>query len=245
MDGKIYRDRDDDEKMEMEQALKKAGNAFEIRRIPESGGSLTALPVIETQAGDVSAYIPTNVISITDGQIFLESDLFYAGIKPAINPGISVSRVGGAAQVKIYKKIAGLLRLDLAQFRELSAFAQFGSDLDPTTKRQLIRGERLTEVLKQEQYSPYPVEDQIYIILAATNGHLDSLELSKIKDFEKKLLEYMRTDQPQFGKIIREKGNLSEEELARLNSIILEFKDKYLQPEPGVPVATVTRGLEK
>src|SRR2546421_597892 len=151
------------------------------------GGSLTALPVIETQAGDLSAYIPTNVISITDGQIFLESDLFYSGVRPAVNVGISVSRVGGNAQVKAMRKVAGPLRLELAQFREMAAFAQFGSDLDASTKRQLDRGQRLVEVMKQGQFAPQPVEKQILIIYAATNGHLDALPVASIQRSEREL----------------------------------------------------------
>src|SRR5207248_579465 len=150
----------------------------------KGGGSLTSLPVIETQAGDISAYIPTNVISITDGQIFLESDLFNAGIRPAINVGNSVSRVGGAAQIKAMKQVAGSLRLDLAQYRELAAFAQFGSDLDKATQAQLARGERLTEILKQPQYQPMDVEKQVLIIWSATNGYIDDVPVESIKKFE-------------------------------------------------------------
>ncbi len=232
-DKKIYRDRDDDEKAEMKAALEAAGNAYEIRRIPESGGSLTALPIIETQAGDVSAYIPTNVISITDGQIYLESDLFYSGVKPAINPGISVSRVGGAAQIKTYKKIAGLLRLDLASYRELAAFAQFGSDLDPTTQRQLARGARLTEILKQDQYSPLAVEDQIAIIYAATQGHLDELEIEDIKLYEKQLLQYIKSHLPEYSEMVRKTGKLSDEELATLDQTISEFTKGFIQSRSG------------
>src|SRR5690348_4375903 len=157
----------------------------------EGGGSLTALPIIETQAGDVSAYIPTNVISITDGQIFLEADLFYSGIRPAVNVGISVSRVGGNAQVKAMKKVAGPLRLELAQYREMAAFAQFGSDLDAATKRQLDRGQRLVEVMKQGQYAPQPVEKQIVIIYAATNGHLDALPVDAIQRYERDLYAFL------------------------------------------------------
>src|SRR5690606_22679608 len=153
----------------------------------EGGGSLTALPIIETQAGDVSAYIPTNVISITDGQIYLESDLFYSGVRPAINVGLSVSRVGGAAQIKAMKKVAGTLRLDLAQYREKQAFAQFGSDLDAATQAQLARGERLVEILKQPQYQPMPVELQIASIFSANEGYLDQLEVSEVKQFESQL----------------------------------------------------------
>ena len=157
------------------------------------GGSLTALPIIETQAGDVSAYIPTNVISITDGQIFLESDLFNSGIRPAVNVGISVSRVGGNAQIKAMRQVAGSLRLDLAQFRELAAFAQFGSDLDKVTQAQLSRGQRLTEILKQDQYTPLPVEKQVAIIYAGTNGFLDDLEVSECRAFEQSFYRFLDT----------------------------------------------------
>lgn len=156
------------------------------------GGSLTALPIIETQASDVSAYIPTNVISITDGQIYLEPDLFFAGIRPALNVGISVSRVGGAAQTKAMKAVAGRLKLDLAQFRELQAFAQFSSDLDPETKKQIERGRRITEVLKQLPYSPVPVEEQVAVLWAVTNGYMDEVEVEKIKDFEQKFIAYFK-----------------------------------------------------
>jgi F-type H+-transporting ATPase subunit alpha len=163
-----------------------------IRDKVKGGGSLTALPVIETQAGDVSAYIPTNVISITDGQIFLESSLFNAGVRPAINVGISVSRVGGNAQVKAMKKVAGTLRLDLAQYRSLEAFAKFGSDLDPTTQRQLARGARLVEILKQAQYQPVPVEEQVAVIYAATTGLIDEVPLERVKAFESQYREALR-----------------------------------------------------
>ena len=157
------------------------------------GGSLTALPIIETQAGDLSAYIPTNVISITDGQIFLESDLFNQGIRPAINVGNSVSRVGGSAQIKAMRQVAGSLRLDLAQYRELAAFAQFGSDLDPATQKQLNRGKRLTEILKQPQYQPLPVEKQVAIIFAATNGYLDAVPVEKLRQYEDELYRFLDT----------------------------------------------------
>jgi F-type H+-transporting ATPase subunit alpha len=157
------------------------------------GGSITALPIIETQAGDVSAYVPTNVISITDGQIFLESDLFYKGIRPAVNAGISVSRVGSAAQVKSMKKVAGKLRLDLAQYREMAAFAQFGSDLDAATKKQIDRGARLTEILKQDQYSPQETSAQVAILYAAVNGYLDDIPVDQVRSFEKEFLDLLRT----------------------------------------------------
>lgn len=168
------------------------------------GGSLTALPIVETQANDVSAYIPTNVISITDGQIYLEPDLFYAGIRPAINVGLSVSRVGGAAQIRAMRQVAGRLRLELAQFRELAAFAQFGSDLDPATKRQIDRGLRLTEVLKQPQYQPMPVEEQVAIIWVATNGYLDDVLVEHVREFERQYLDYLRTSHPEILRRIAE-----------------------------------------
>src|SRR6184192_567034 len=180
------------------------------------GGSLTALPVIETQAGDVSAYIPTNVISITDGQIFLESDLFYSGVRPAVNVGISVSRVGGAAQVKAMKKVAGPLRLELAQYREKAAFAQFGSDLDPATQKQLARGARVVEVLKQPQYQPMPVEQQVIVIFAVTNGLIDDVPVPQIKEWEKGLLEFMAAQHPEIAEEIRTRKALSDDLSGRL-----------------------------
>ena len=188
------------------------------------GGSLTALPVIETQAGDVSAYIPTNVISITDGQIFLESDLFYAGIRPAVNAGISVSRVGGAAQIKAMRQVAGRLRLDLAGFRSLAAFAQFGSDLDPATRAQLERGQRMTEVLKQPQYRPMPVEEQVAILWAATNGYLEDVPVDQVQAFEAAYLDNLRTPHTDLlGKIAAEKA-LSDELIAELRKATEDFK---------------------
>jgi F-type H+-transporting ATPase subunit alpha len=171
--------------------------------ILKPGGSMTALPIIETQAGDVSAYIPTNVISITDGQIFLEGDLFNSGVRPAVNVGISVSRVGGSAQTKAMKGVAGRLRLDLAQFRELEAFAAFASDLDAATRRQLDRGARTVEILKQPQYSPLSVEEQVMVIYAVTNGHLDAIPVNRIRDWERGFLDYTRTQYPQVGDSIR------------------------------------------
>lgn len=191
------------------------------------GGSLTALPIIETQAGDVSAYIPTNVISITDGQIFLETDLFHAGIRPAINPGISVSRVGGAAQIKAMKQVAGRLRIDLAQFRELAAFAQFGSDLDKATQARLARGERLTEILKQDQYQPMPVEEQVAIIFTAANGYLDDIPVEQVRPFEKEFLPYLRNSRPEILRDIRETGKLSEQTIEALKGAIEEFKKTF------------------
>jgi F-type H+-transporting ATPase subunit alpha len=191
------------DKHEAEEELKKKGSGFELKRFPDSGGSLTALPIIETQAGDVSAYIPTNVISITDGQIFLEADLFFSGVRPAINVGISVSRVGGNAQIKAMKQVAGTLRLDLAQFREMQAFAQFAADLDAATQKQLARGQRLTEVLKQGQYQPQPVEEQVIVLWAANEGYLDKVDLKDVKRFERELLEFTKSQHPQALEKIR------------------------------------------
>jgi F-type H+-transporting ATPase subunit alpha len=188
------------------------------------GGSLTALPIIETQAGDVSAYIPTNVISITDGQIYLESDLFYAGIRPAVNVGLSVSRVGGAAQVPAMKQVAGKLRLDMAAFRELAAFAQFGSDLDEATKRQLDRGLRVQEVLKQGQYDPVAMADEVIIIYTVTNGFLDDVELRKVQDFETAFLRYIRDTHPELRQRVATGKKLDEETQAALNQAIRDFK---------------------
>ena len=191
------------------------------------GGSLTALPLIETQAGDVSAYIPTNVISITDGQIFLESDLFYAGQRPALNVGISVSRVGGNAQTRAMRKVAGRLRLDLAQYRELEAFAQFGTDLDAATQKQLARGARTVEVLKQPQYAPMPTEEQVMILYAVTNGHLDDVPLARIREFERSFLEFMRSSRPDVGLAIRQDRDLKDATTEALNAAIKEFKQTF------------------
>ena len=190
----------------------------------EGGGSLTALPIIETQAGDVSAYIPTNVISITDGQIFLETDLFNKGVRPAVNVGISVSRVGGAAQIKAMKQVAGTLKLELAQFRELEAFAAFGSDLDKATQAQLARGQRLVEMLKQGQYSPYDVEKQVAVIYAATNGYLDEVPTKDAKRWEKELNEFLDQKHPNVLKDIIEKQNLKGEVKDNLVKALDEFK---------------------
>lgn len=187
------------------------------------GGSLTALPIIETQGGDVSAYIPTNVISITDGQIFLESELFFKGIRPAINVGLSVSRVGSAAQIKAMKQVAGSLKLFLAQYREVAAFAQFGSDLDASTQFLLNRGARLTELLKQPQYSPIPVENQVLIIYAGVNGFLDKLDVNKVTSFESKLIPYVQSNNPEVLEEIRNKGELNEELKAKMNSVLNAF----------------------
>ena len=193
----------------------------------EGGGSLTALPVIETQAGDVSAYIPTNVISITDGQIFLESDLFYSGVRPAVNVGISVSRVGGNAQIKAMRQVAGTLRLDLAQYRELAAFAQFGSDLDAATQRQLNRGSRLVEILKQGQYVPLPVERQVLILYAATNGYVDQVDVGNLKRYESELFRFIETRKPEVFKTILDKKQLDDDVKALLNKALEEFAAQF------------------
>ncbi len=191
------------------------------------GGSLTALPIIETQAGDVSAYIPTNVISITDGQIYLEPDLFYAGVRPAVNVGLSVSRVGGAAQTKAMKQVAGTLRLDLAQFRELAAFAQFGSDLDKATLAQIERGKRMVELLKQDQYQPMPLADQIVVLYAGTQGYLDDIPVDSIKAFEQGLLSYVKSQKAELLKEIEEKKTLDEDLKNRLSEAIEAFKSTF------------------
>ncbi|MGQ9572544.1 MAG: F0F1 ATP synthase subunit alpha [Dehalococcoidia bacterium] len=190
------------------------------------GGSLTALPIIETQAGDISAYIPTNVISITDGQIYLEADLFNAGIRPAVNVGLSVSRVGGRAQTRAMRQVAGRLRLDLAQFRELQAFAQFGTaELDAATRRQLERGQRLTEVLKQPQYEPMPLHQQVEILYAAVNGYLDDVPVAKVRPFETAFHRFMESNHPDIGRDIEEKKQITPETEAKLKAAIAEFKE--------------------
>ncbi|ACV64835.1 ATP synthase F1, alpha subunit [Desulfofarcimen acetoxidans DSM 771] len=191
------------------------------------GGSLTALPIIETQAGDVSAYIPTNVISITDGQIFLETDLFMSGQRPAVNVGLSVSRVGGAAQTKAMKKVAGTLRLDLAQYRELAAFAQFGSDLDKVTQSRLARGQRTTEVLKQNQYVPLTMAEQVMSIFTAINGYLDDLSIEKIRPFDDAFLKYMKANKPQIADEINKSKELSDKTVSELKAAIEEFKKTF------------------
>jgi F-type H+-transporting ATPase subunit alpha len=192
------------------------------------GGSLTALPIIETQAGDVSAYIPTNVISITDGQIFLETDLFNAGQRPALNIGISVSRVGSAAQTKAMKKVAGPLKLDLAQYRSLAAFAQFASDLDKATRDQLTRGEKLSEVIKQPQYAPLAVERQVAILLAATTGALDDIPTPRVKEFETQFYRYLETERPKVIGELAETKALSDELAAAFDEAIADFRKSFL-----------------
>jgi F-type H+-transporting ATPase subunit alpha len=193
----------------------------------KAGGSITALPIIETQAGDVSAYIPTNVISITDGQIFLEGELFRSGIRPAVNPGISVSRVGGSAQIKAMKKVAGPLRIEYAQYRELASFAQFGSDLDDATKAQLAKGERIVEILKQDQYDPMKVEEQVLILFAATNGFLLDVEVKNIREFEKGLMKYAQKNYPEIMIKVKGKDGLSDEVVAAFGECIEAYKKVF------------------
>ena len=201
---------------------------YRVHRFPNSGGSMTALPIIETLEGEVSAYIPTNVISITDGQIYLEPDLFFAGVRPAVNVGISVSRVGGNAQRKAMKKIAGTLRLDLAAFRELEAFAELGTDLDTTTQRQLNRGKRMVELLKQPQYSPFSFSDQVISIFAGTQGLLDDLPVDRVLEFEKAMLEHFSGEFPEIIDELTETGALSSELSAKVTEVIGNFKKQFL-----------------
>ncbi len=227
VDGKVY---DGPlSKHDAEKALESMENAadYKIVKVRGSGGSLTALPIIETLLGDVSAYIPTNVISITDGQIYLESNLFYAGIRPAVNVGISVSRVGGDAQTKAMKQVAGRLRLDMAAFRELAAFAQFGSDLDPATQAQLNRGQHLQEILKQGQYEPMSLEHQVIVIYAGVNGYADNVPLDRMKAWEAALLRFMDTSYPEVGKAIVEEKRISEETEARLKEALEAFQASW------------------
>ncbi|GAB4525841.1 MAG: F0F1 ATP synthase subunit alpha [Anaerolineales bacterium] len=223
VDGKVYSgplSRHDAEK-----AHKAMENpeGYKVLKVRGSGGSLTALPIIETLLGDVSAYVPTNVISITDGQIYLETNLFYAGIRPAINAGLSVSRVGGDAQTKAMKQVAGRMRLEMAAFRELAAFAQFGSDLDKATQAQLNRGLRLREILKQPQYAPVPLEHQVVVIFAVTNGFADAVPVERISEWEASLMRFMDTAHPEIGKEILDKKRLSDELQAAMRNVLAEF----------------------
>jgi F-type H+-transporting ATPase subunit alpha len=224
-DAKVYFGEQDQHAAKEE--LKAKGAEHEIFKNPQSGGSLTALPIIETQGGDVSAYIPTNVISITDGQIFLEGDLFYSGVRPAINVGISVSRVGGNAQIKAMKSIAGTLKLDLAQYREKAAFSQFASDLDKVTRDMLDRGVRLVEVLKQGQYVPIPVEKQVVIIYAATKGYVDGLEVSKLAAYEKGLYSFIEAKHPKIFEEIRTKKVIDKDLEPTLKKALEEYKTAF------------------
>ena len=209
----------------------------------KGGGSLTALPLIETKGGDVSAYIPTNVISITDGQIFLESDLFFSGVRPAINVGISVSRVGGNAQIKAMKAVAGRLRIDLAQYRELEAFAEFGSELDKASQAQLDRGARVVELLKQPQYTPFKVEDQIISIWAVTNGFMDDLPVEKVQDFESGLLDHVRSRHSGIGEEIVDKGKIDDDLAEKLRKAVQEFKDSYTDKVDTVETTAAEEGV--
>ena len=210
-----------------ESELKEKGDGYHIVKNPRSGGSLTALPIIETQAGDVSAYIPTNVISITDGQIFLETDLFYSGVRPAINVGISVSRVGGSAQIKAMKAYAGKLKLELAQYREMAAFAQFASDLDKVTRDQLERGARLVELLKQGQYVPLTVEKQIVSIFAGTRGYIDKLPISQIAPYERGLHDFIEKKYPAIYETIRTKKAVDADTETTLKKALDEFASAF------------------
>jgi len=200
---------------------------YKIIKVRGSGGSLTALPIIETLLGDVSAYIPTNVISITDGQIYLENNLFYAGIRPAINVGLSVSRVGGDAQAKAMRQVAGRLRLEMASFRELAAFAQFGSDLDKSTQAQLNRGQHLQEILKQPQYEPVSLENQVIIIYAGTNGYADNVPIDRMRTWETSLIRFMNTSYPDIGKDISDKNMIEEETEKKLRTALDAFSSTW------------------
>ena len=199
------------------------GENYRIKKVSGTGGSLTALPIIETLLGDVSAYVPTNVISITDGQIYLENNLFNAGIRPAVNVGISVSRVGGDAQTKAMKQVASRLRMDMASYRDLAAFAQFGSDLDKSTRDQLNRGQRLQEILKQDQYAPMSIENQVIILYAGTNGYADEVPVNKIKEWESQLLRYLDMNHPEIGRDISEKKRLLTENEEKLIEALKSF----------------------
>ena len=199
----------------------------------QGGGSLTALPIIETQAGDLSAYIPTNVISITDGQIFLQSDLFHQGIRPAIDVGNSVSRVGGAAQVRAMRQVAGTLRIDLAQFRELEAFAQFGSDLDKSTQNQLNRGRRLVEVLKQPQYQPLSVERQVLILFAGANGYLDQIKESDVADYERQLYEFFEVRHSTIIETLNEQKKMDDDLKTAITQAVEEFTTQFVEARKG------------
>jgi len=216
-------------KHEVETALKEMENEsqYKVARVKGSGGSLTALPIIETLLGDVSAYIPTNVISITDGQIYLESNLFNAGIRPAINVGISVSRVGGDAQVKAMKQVASRLRLDMASFRELAAFAQFGSDLDKTTQQQLSRGQHLQEILKQPQYAPMSLEEEVMILFAGTNGYADQIPLEQMRQWETGMLRFMEMTYPEIGRDIAERKQITPETENKLKEALKTFNASW------------------
>jgi len=228
INGKVYVGRQDEHALQHDLAALPDRDQYEVRKLKKSGGSLTALPVIETLEGEVSAYIPTNVISITDGQIYLEPDLFFAGVRPAINVGISVSRVGGNAQVPAMKKIAGSLRLDLAAYRELEAFAQLGTELDPATQRQLDRGRRMVELLKQPQYQPMDVWDQILSIHAGVRGFLDDIPIDQVRAFEEGLLKYYHNQVPELREQLARERQLSDELDAKLKEAVARFKQSFV-----------------
>ena len=227
MDGKVYGG--PLAKHNVSEAIKTLPNPDEAKaiKLEGSGGSLTALPIIETLLGDVSAYIPTNVISITDGQIYLEGNLFYAGIRPAVNVGLSVSRVGGDAQTKAMKQVASRLRLEMANFRELAAFAQFGSDLDKSTQAQLNRGQHLQEILKQPQYEPLSLENQVIEIYAGTRGYADNIPLERMRAWEGALLRYMETSHPEIGKSIKEESRINPETEEKLKQALEAFTSTW------------------
>ena len=227
VNGKVYVGHQDIAPLEAD--LKQLGeDSHESRKLPDSGGSLTALPIIETLEGEVAAYIPTNVISITDGQIYLEPDLFFAGVRPAVNVGISVSRVGGNAQIKAMKKIAGSLRLDLASFRELEAFSQLGTELDTTSQRQLDRGQRMVELLKQGQYKPFHVADQVISITIGARGLLDDVPVNRVAEFEEKFLAHVRDEHPEIRQHLIDKGEMSDELMTKLQDVARNFKQRFL-----------------
>jgi F-type H+-transporting ATPase subunit alpha len=219
----VHVHRGEEAKKEAEAEAKSKGGDYVAKKIPDSGGSLTALPIIETQAGDVSAYIPTNVISITDGQIFLETDLFYSGVRPAINVGISVSRVGGSAQTKAMRSVAGKLRLELAQYRAMAAFAQFASDLDKASQRQLARGARLVETMKQDQYVPMPFEKQVVAVFAATNGYVDDIAVGDVRRYEKDMLAFVEGSHKGILDKIRESRDLAKDLQEELHKALKDF----------------------
>jgi F-type H+-transporting ATPase subunit alpha len=244
-DGKVHIGEAGKHEAEKSMAERADKADLEVVKDPHSGGSLTALPIIETQAGDVSAYIPTNVISITDGQIFLESDLFYSGVRPAINVGISVSRVGGNAQIKAMKKVAGTLRLDLAQYRAMEAFAQFASDLDATSRAQLERGRRLVELLKQGQWVPLPVEKQVLIVYCGTNGVVDQLPVESLREFEQELYRYVDEKEPAIWTEIREKREVTDELKGRIDKLLKTFVKRFVASKEGGSVAEEAEPVEE
>ena len=232
-------------KKEAEKEAKEKGGDYVAKKIPDSGGSLTALPIIETQAGDVSAYIPTNVISITDGQIFLESDLFYSGVRPAINVGVSVSRVGGNAQTKAMKKVAGPLRLELAQYRAMAAFAQFASDLDKASQRQLARGARLVEIMKQDQYAPFSVEKQVVSIFAATNGYIDEIPTSEVRRYEREMLQFLEGSHAGILSTLKGKPEITKEIDADLHKALKEFATLFVADAKAEPAKKAAGAKKK